>query len=756
MSDRYTNLVIDLNKSPKTSLVNSVTSITSVSMPALIQSDTMNLFIQFSRNGVLDTTVNGNPNYTLKTAIGEAGGYEYCNSTNYIPTGSLGFIGSMVTNTVQLSQSMIPNQDYTTFLFELELVNGITSERSTPLQVPITVYREVLSSAPITLDTGSYYTNTQIDAMISASMISSSYARTSSVATTEAAHWVYYPSNNSIQTKWGSEKVGIGGDPVAAGADFLVRDPSGNAVFRMDAPNGLTQFYLASREYPVEPIYFDFAHGSTYAGRIYVYDNLMSLYVKKDNSGYFNILTTSQSLDIERFRITNRGYVGINTTDPQTHLHVFGNVSASNFMGPLIGTASYAINGGSAAVTYPASASYASASLSSSYSYRSKFAESSSYSLVTNTYNVISQSFKVYELSSSFASSSVSSSNAVSASYVYNSITSNRAISASYAETASHGTNFRISQGGRLEWCSNDINVPTVIYYSTASSKLVVKDADGLNPDADLVQSLGDSTHRWNNIYANNFVGTSSVALTASFAMNGVGGSTANSSSWASSSVSSSHALYADQAGVSQYANQSVAAFTLNKDGGGSEGGQFTMMGGENQYGLWAIDMYNKTMRYYYASGSYVVAQFVLVPTSSLGSYSEFYSSLIPNNIYGPCDLGFDNTNEWRNIYFSGKAYGTSSYADTASFALNVTPVISCSWASASISSSYSINSITASFATTSSYSITNTYNITSSIVSSSYSATSSYYQFPATSSQGVAWRIYGEPGGRLIFKYGS
>jgi hypothetical protein len=181
--------------------------------------------------------------------------------------------------------------------------------------------------------------------------------------------------------------------------------------------------------------------------------------------------------------------------------------------------------------------------------------------------------------------------------------------------------------------------------------------------------------------------GTSSYAISASWAP----GSSA-SSSWASQSLSSSNATSASYAFT---ASSAINAFQAVSASWAPVGTSFTSVSSS-----WASESFWST------SGSYA-SQSVWTISSSFASRSIFAS-----------------TASWASQSMSSSNAFTSSYAVTASYATNVNPTsVSSSWASQSFSASYAV---TASYATN-----TNPTSVSASFasqsISSSYAVTASY-----------------------------
>jgi hypothetical protein len=353
----------------------------------------------------------------------------------------------------------------------------------------------------------------------------------------------------------------------------------------------------------------------------------------------------------------------------------------------------------------------------------SLFAVSSSYTSTSSVINVTSSLISV--TSASWASASLSSSYAISSSYANISslsLVSNVALlagTASLADVADSAIDV-LTTGN-----NTGLYYPTFVQFNTTTQPLYTDIDNGITWDMDtetltatnIIGNLsGTASNAISASYAANSSGGSGTTLitastyqiTSSFAISASwspGGGSSVSASWASSSISASYALTASYA-----ANSSAAGTTLVT----ASTYQITSSWANNLSGTasWATNVVN------------------------IGSASWASASISSSFAGSSITSSYVLTSSFSNISITTTSSSFASQSISASWA---PAPVSASWASSSVSSSYSLNSSTASYITSSNI-IGNVTSISASWASSSLTTISSSYASASTSTISASW----------------
>jgi hypothetical protein len=144
MADKFSTLYIETTRGARTALVRSTGSNpVGVQLNPIVSGDTVNLNLILLTDGAIDTDISGKTNFTIKAGFGQSGGTTYATSSNWYVSSSIGYTGSINTNTAAMSSSLIGNEAITA-LFEVEMINTDTNSRKTYLQTPVQIYGEVI------------------------------------------------------------------------------------------------------------------------------------------------------------------------------------------------------------------------------------------------------------------------------------------------------------------------------------------------------------------------------------------------------------------------------------------------------------------------------------------------------------------------------------------------------------------------------------------------------------------------------------
>jgi hypothetical protein len=137
---------IDTSKPAQSALVIGVTNNTSTRLFGSVTiADQLPMVLRFvEANDYSD--LNGDANLTWKVVLGQLGGTEYAQSTNWLPSASYGLTGSLSLNTTTLSASL-EGEDSISAIFEVEGFNALSGLRKKYLQVPVTIWNQVTTSS---------------------------------------------------------------------------------------------------------------------------------------------------------------------------------------------------------------------------------------------------------------------------------------------------------------------------------------------------------------------------------------------------------------------------------------------------------------------------------------------------------------------------------------------------------------------------------------------------------------------------------
>jgi hypothetical protein len=140
-------LYINLDaQNPSTALVKTPSVTAPVGFPTVVSGDTLHLVIVPVTNGAISTAA-GDGEYSCSVAIGDLGEVPpYVFSTDFLPSASYGWTGSLNTNTASLLTPLGTTDEIKTF-FEVQLVKVVEPDSgsvSTILQAPLTIRNQVI------------------------------------------------------------------------------------------------------------------------------------------------------------------------------------------------------------------------------------------------------------------------------------------------------------------------------------------------------------------------------------------------------------------------------------------------------------------------------------------------------------------------------------------------------------------------------------------------------------------------------------
>lgn len=148
MADKINTLYIETSKSPRTALVTGVGSNKPVTQfQSFVSGDTINLKLFLLTSGVIDPDISGQSDVFVKAGFGQYGGSTvYASSSNWYPSASAAYTGSINTNTTAMATAMIGNESITA-LFEMEVTSS--NSRRTYVQTPVQIFNEVIGQTPV-------------------------------------------------------------------------------------------------------------------------------------------------------------------------------------------------------------------------------------------------------------------------------------------------------------------------------------------------------------------------------------------------------------------------------------------------------------------------------------------------------------------------------------------------------------------------------------------------------------------------------
>ena len=358
----------------------------------------------------------------------------------------------------------------------------------------------------------------------------------------------------------------------------------------------------------------------------------------------------------------------------------------------------------------------ASIALTSSYNLSSSYALTASYAPNSSTSS--------YAASASYAISASYAMNATTASYAMNAATSSRSLTASYVNPLNQDVditgNITIHGTASVDVLITTYNSSSIIY-SSGSTKF----GDSLDDTHEFTGSIlvSGSTTLTGTLtvvdgITGSLFGSSSYALSASYAPSSDSASYADSSSYALTASfveSSSYALTASFVESSSYAL--TASFVESSSYALSSSYSFNSE--TASYALTASFVETASYSFNAETASYALtASFVESSSYALtASYIETASYALTASYVETSSYALTAS------YVETSSYAlTASYVESSSYALTASFVESSSY---SLTSSYSFNAETASYADTASYALTASHAL--SAVSASYATTASY-----------------------------